>query len=209
MDQLLAKSGSQRSGTSLRKWKSADELKELLIDYAPNKQYVFCRDKELCYFGTSPTLAVLNNEYDQIAAQAWLIPQLTDVADFSNCRNILNTSQIRACADMIATEYYYLKVSELMLFFYKFKNGEYGQFYGSVSPMVIMASLRQFIRERNDIIFQHESKERERREAEHRKGAMTAAEYFGPKAKIIIQYFDTLADVINSFISLTNKKVQQ
>lgn len=153
----------------------------LLVEYAPNKQYKLCKNKELCFFGQHPTLATLNRDYDPIAAQAWLIPQLTDIAEFSNCKNILSAEQIRSCADMIAAEYYYMKVSELMLFFYKFKNGEYGQFYGSVSPMVIMVSLRQFVIDRNHAIFQHESAIRELKREEDEKNAITYEEYLKMK----------------------------
>lgn len=210
MSRMLEQSEKKSSGTSLRKLKSADELRELLVDYAPNKQVALCRDKELCYFGNIPTLAELNRDYDPLAAVAFLIPQLTNVAEFANCKSSFGEGQIRSCAEMIAGEYYYMKMSELMLFFYKFKNGEYGQFYGTVSPMVIMCSLRQFLRERNDAIFKHEAELRERQREESKKGAISAQEYFEPKAKAVIAYFNTLVDIIFSFISLTiNKKVQQ
>lgn len=97
-----------------------------------------------------------------------------------------------------------------MLFCWKFKCVEYGQFYGFVSPMVIMTSIKKFMCERNEAIFQHESKLREKRDIEARKGAISAQEYFGPKAKIIGDYFTSMANMIESLISLTIKtKVQQ
>ena len=170
----------------MRKSSNASALKELMIDYAPNKQIALCKDKELCYFGNSPTLAEINRDYDKLAAIAWLVPQLTNIAEFSNCKISFGEGQIRGCAELIATEYYYLKLSELMLFFYKFKCGEYGQFYGSVSPLVIMSSLRQFQRERNDAIFQHESAVREEQEREARKGAITREEWLKLKKSLTI-----------------------
>lgn len=206
LDTTLVTLEKKHSKVSSPKLKSADELKELLIDYAPNKQYILCRNKELCYFGTAPTLAVLNRDYDPIAAQAFLVPQLTNIAEFSNCKQTLSPEQIRECANIIATEYYYLKVTELMLFCYKFKCGAYGQFYGSVSPMVIMVSLRQFIRERNDAYYQHECKEREREEKESRKRAISAKEFYEGKSKLIIEYFNAIVKTIESIISLTIKK---
>ena len=209
MSKMLEQSEKKSSETSLRRLKSAGELKELLVDYAPNKQVALCRDKELCYFGNIPTLAELNRDYDPLAAVAFLIPQLTNVAEFANCKNSFGEGQIRSCAEMIATEYYYMKMSEMMLFFYKLKNGEYGQFYGTVSPMVIMGSLRQFVRERNDAILRHESKLREKRDEESKKSTMTAQEYFAPRAKRIISYFNAFVSVLTQ-ISLTIKvKVQQ
>ena len=195
------------SQTPSQKLKSVGELKELLTDYAPNKQAILCKDKSLCYFGQSPTLAELNHEYDPLAARAFLIPQLTDIAKFSNCMNVMNAEQINALADMIISEYYYLKMSELMLFCWKFKCVEYGQFYGSVSPMLIMTSIKKFIRERNEAIFLQESKLREKRDIETRKGAISAQEYFGPKARVITDYFASMANTIESLISLTIQSI--
>ncbi len=157
----------------MRKLKSVDELKELLVDYAPHKQIALCKDKELCYFGSVPTLAEINRDYDRMAAVAWLVPQLTNLAEFCNCKHSFSEGQIRECAEIITAEYYYMKMSELMMFFYKFKNGEYGQFYGSVSPMTIMVSLRRFKVERDEIIFQHESTQKELERKEARKNAIT------------------------------------
>lgn len=132
----------------MRKLKSAEELKALLIKYAPNKQLALCHNAEQCYFNDIPTLGAINKEYDKMAAVAWLIPQLTDIAEFSNCKVTFSEGQIRNCAEIIATEYHYLKLSEMMLFFYRFKLGNYGRFYGSVSPMMIMSAIKDFLQER-------------------------------------------------------------
>jgi len=51
---------------------------------------------------------------------------------------------------------YYLKVSELMLFFHRFKAGKYGEFYGVVDPQRIMSGLNMFLRERVEEIAQYE-----------------------------------------------------
>lgn len=48
-----------------------------------------------------------------------------------------------------------------MLFFHRFKSGCYGRFYGSVDPLVITTSLREFIKERNEAIDKHEQEERQ------------------------------------------------
>ena len=72
--------------------------------------------------------------------------------------------------------------------------------------MVIMVSLRQFIRERNDAYYQHECKEREREEKESRKRAISAKEFYEGKSKLIIEYFNAIVKTIESIISLTIKK---
>lgn len=57
-----------------------------------------------------------------------------------------------------------------MLFFYRFKQGKYGRFYGVVDPLVIMTALQEFLRERNEAIFDHEAElNRRKAEADHKK----------------------------------------
>ena len=193
----------------MRKSKSASELKELLIDYAPNKQVYLCKDKDLCYFGMSPTLAEINREYSELAATAFLVPQLTNLAEFANCKTSFGEGQIRSCAEMIASEYYFLKISEIMLFCYKFKSGEYGQFYGSVSPMTIMVALKQFARERNDIISQHESEERQKEREKAKEKLISAREYYKDKVQALTWRVYAISYVIRLLLGFTDKKVQQ
>lgn len=95
----------------------------------------------------------------------WLMAQILDLVAFSNSKGTLSGQPAEFLADAIANEYYYLKASELLLFFYRFKTGAYGKFYGCVDPMMIMQGLQQFIKERNFAISEHE-KELERMERE-------------------------------------------
>ena len=46
-----------------------------------------------------------------------------------------------------------------MLFFFQFKSGKYGRFYGSVDPLVITTSLRDFLKERGNAYFDRQSEE--------------------------------------------------
>ena len=174
-------SAKAHSEISLRKSKSVEELKALLVEYAPNKQIEINHDKERCYFGNIPTLAEINRIYDKQAAVAWLIPQLTNLAEFSNCKTSFSEMQIRECAEMIVSEYSYLKLSELMLFFYRFKCGVYEKFYGSVSPMTIMASLLIFLEERRAEIKRLESERTARAYKESLKQAIPYEEYLKRK----------------------------
>lgn len=70
-----------------------------------------------------------------------------------------------------------------MLFFYRFKSGRYGHFYGSVDPLVITCSLQEFINERGCAIAQNEQEERERRNIEEREGVISYDEYLRRKAE--------------------------
>ena len=127
---------------------TSNEVKELLSDYLPTKQVYLCADKELCYFGKAPTLLDISNKYGRKLPLIWLVGQITDLVAFTNCKNIINETQIRELARMIYAEYHYYKLTEIMLFFYLFKAGEYDDFYGTISPAAIMKSLKEFKKQR-------------------------------------------------------------
>lgn len=67
-----------------------------------------------------------------------------DMYKFAGVKEKPSFQQVMELAVMIRVEYYYFRASELLLFFFKFKSGEYGTFYGVVDPMVIMAALIDF-----------------------------------------------------------------
>lgn len=145
-----------------------------------------CKNKDNCFFGNAPTLAVINKEFDKDAAVAWLITQLTELAVYSNSQKEMNDYLVEECAKVIASEFYYLKTTELMLFFYNFKAGKYGVFYGSVSPLVITTSLQQFLRERNDAYFAHESELNKKHLEEQKKNSISHAEYLRLKEEKLL-----------------------
>ena len=146
---LVEKQSSQSSMmTTSNNVLTSNEVKELLSDYLPTKQVYLCADKELCYFGKAPTLLDIGNKYGRKLPLIWLVGQITDLVTFTNCKNIINETQIRELARMINAEYHYYKLTEIMLFFYLFKAGEYDDFYGTISPAAIMKSLKEFKKQR-------------------------------------------------------------
>lgn len=80
-------------------------------------------------------------------------------------------------AELIVTDYYYLKLTELMMFFHRFKASRYGQFYGNISPMTITNALRAFMRERMDVYCKHEEKEQRKRREESLARSISWEEY--------------------------------
>ncbi len=149
--------------------------------YSPSHQLEICGDSDECFFGHYPTLSELKRDYGKNAPLTWLVPQLTDLAVYCGCKDKLSKEQYKECAFVISAEYYYLKVSELMLFFHRFKTGRYGRFYGSVDPLVITTSLRAFVKERGLSIERHCQELREKEEAEHRKRVISYEEYLQGK----------------------------
>ena len=164
---------------------STDEITDLLKDYLPNKQVIVCDNKDLCYFGNAPTLTELSNRYSRKVTLIWLVAQITDLITFSNCKNIINDQQIKELARMINSKFYYLKLTEIMLFFYKFKSGEYEDFYGTISPIAIIKSLNAFKDERMFVYEEHRNSELEAKRARDMEGCISYSEWQQMKKSII------------------------
>ena len=154
--------------------------------FNPDLQMVICKDSELCFFGDAPVLSELNMAYGEATATIWLIPQLYDLSEYCGCRDKLQGKSLEECVSVIAAEFYYLKVSELMLFFHWFKSGRYGRFYGYVDPLVITTSLREFLKERN-IEIDKRTKEEERLAYEKSKKSAISYEEFCKSMKRAIE----------------------
>ena len=68
----------------------------------------------------------------------------------------------------ILANYGYLKVTELMVFFSKFKAGQFERFFGNFDAMVITNSLATFIELRKNWKFEaYQHQENEKREKRH------------------------------------------
>lgn len=152
-------------------------LEAFLHTFNPDYQQQICADVDVCYFGDFPTLSKLRAGYGTTAAATWLVPQLYNLSEYCGCRDKLQGNPLKECAFVISTEFHYLKVSELMLFFHRFKAGRYGRFYGAVDPLIITESLRAFCKERWLAYDEREQQIREQQEAEHRKTAITHEQY--------------------------------
>ena len=130
---------------------------QFLQKVSPDVQYAFAARPEAAVMGDYPTLSDLNAAYGKTFASEWLVPQLYDLSSFTGAKNFTEKQQ-EQLSRTIAVEYKGLKVTELMLFFHRFKAGHYGRFYGTVDPMVIMGALRDFMKECESIRFEASEK---------------------------------------------------
>lgn len=153
------------------------QREQFLASFNPDVQRAVASDAALCYFGDIPTLSQINEAYGRHTASMWLVPQLYDLSEYCGCRDKLQGNPLEQCADIIASEYHYLKVTELMLFFHRFKAGRYGRFYGAVDPLVITTALREFIRERADAYVRRDAAELQQRCEVYRREAIPYNEY--------------------------------
>ncbi len=132
--------------------------------FNPSKQVAYTRDLAKAFRGTAPSLGLVAKAFGSCARDTWLDIQLTELAAFSGCKDKLTDHQVQGLIDIIAEEYSYLKVTELMYFFRKFKAGEYGKFYGAVDPITITCALKDFCDDRRTILSRLENAEKEKRE---------------------------------------------
>lgn len=112
--------------------------------------------------GKAPTLACVGNAFAYGTALSWIGIQLWDLAEFSGCRSKMTEQQIEELSQLVCSEYGYLKLTELMDFFRRFKSGEFGKFYGAVDPIVISCALREYCDIRDVIIAKLKRQEEER-----------------------------------------------
>lgn len=140
----------------------------------PDTQVYFAAKPEAAIMGDYPTLRDIDSAYGKGFSIEWLIPHISNLALYTGAKN-LNDRQQLELARIISVEYRYLKITEILIFFARFKAGRYGRFYGTVDPMVITCALRDFIKERNNMIDYYEQQKRE--ESAHSEDAMSREEY--------------------------------
>ena len=93
--------------------------------------------------GNYATLEQLDLAFGEGAASSWLLIAIADLNVFSGSKK-MDDAQMKSLASLIAQRYSHLKYSVLQLFFYKFKSGDFGKFYGKMDPMVVTCALKDF-----------------------------------------------------------------
>ena len=147
----------------------------------------FVANPERCITGSAPTLGQLKRYYGENMARTWLELQIIRLSELCGAKGKISNAQTAFCADVILSQYGYLKVTDLLLYFSNLIAGKYGYFYGTIDPQRMMAWTNQYLRERNKIYEQYESRIRaaeQAREEQERKGkTVTYDEYLQMKAE--------------------------
>lgn len=134
-----------------------------------------------------PTLRQVRRQYSPATVEAWLDIQLADLVRFCGVKGNGEFMQIvDMLVAVIADNFAYLKLSELLLFFQWFKSGRFGRFYGVMNALVITDALQHFCAAKSarlaqiarmreqDKLREHEA---ERRRLEQNGELLTAAEW--------------------------------
>ena len=103
-------------------------------------------DERTAIMGDYSTLEMLDIAIGANTAAKWLTVLVNDVNKFAGSKN-MDEKQAESLAYLLAQEYKDMKISMMMLFFYRFKCGYFGKFYGKVDPMVITCALKDFAEE--------------------------------------------------------------
>lgn len=103
-----------------------------------------------------------------------------------NLNKPLTEAQMKLCAEQLLTDYHYLKLSELSFLFKRLINGEYGEFYESLSVAKIMTIFRKYDQERTECIVA--KREREHAEFRYRESQNdTSLDFLKRQAKKLIR----------------------
>lgn len=116
------------------------------------------------YKADCPTLASYDNIYGEGVAAEWVYIQVLALYGSSNCKDIGVADGIKLFAESFAYEVKAYKLSELMLFFARYKAGKYDNSFASFDARRIgHAFFSEFVKERNyeiDAINREEEKSR-------------------------------------------------
>lgn len=136
--------------------------------------------------GSAPTLREVSEAFGEKTATLWIKVQVENLNSFCGVTRKMDPFQMEELSKMIVAEYDYLKVSELLIFFHRFKAGLYCELFGSVDPQRVLIGLRAFLKERatekTDIQIKQDAARRRKEEEESRKGAVPYSEYLKIKA---------------------------
>lgn len=108
----------------------------LLKAYTPDKisHIATLPDRRRIFMGVAPELSLVSRIYGANITESWLVIQLNHVSEFTGAKDKLTSDVTHDLARIIYSMAWYLKMSEIMLFFANFMSGRYGRFYGAVDP---------------------------------------------------------------------------
>lgn len=152
------------------------ELKVFLTRYAPGKLPELGLTAEECVAAESPALVDLNRMFSNSnAGQTFLMCYVNNINEYPGTDKKMDVQQRMECAATLYELLFYLKVTEVMLFFQRFKSGRYGRFFGAVDAMTLGMAAHVFLKERKNLIERAERERAEReREADRRDREMNA-----------------------------------
>lgn len=135
----------------------------LLYLFSPDKQTEYCKNEERCFTGHAPSIARVARTFGDSVAESWLSIQLFELAEFSKVRNGMEPADFIELARTIISGYGDFKLTEFMVFFLRFKQDKYDQFFGTFTPGTVTRSLIKFNSDRKELLRFYEDKKGRRK----------------------------------------------
>lgn len=161
--------------------------KALMMAYTPDmiSRIATITDRRRIFMGNAPELSLVSRLYGTNITESWLVIQINHVTEFTGVKDKLTPDTTLDLARIIISMAWFLKMSEMMLFFAYFMSGRYGKFYGTVDPLTITTALRTFLSDRQAEIAHIEQQEQQRRRLQEQQSrqenAITYEEYLRQK----------------------------
>ena len=147
------------SSNTLTQKQNLNLATKILKDFAPNLCAKFANEAlERCFSAKTYTLTQLRLNCAGLQ-NSWLSAQITYLNSISGATQ-MTEMQMMMLVSNISQTYGYLKITELMVFFFQLAGGKYGKFYGAVDPMQIMVDLNEFMKYRSVMLNKIESERR-------------------------------------------------
>lgn len=157
---------SKEQAAWLTKWKNPSDVER---QFSPNNWGYALSNPVKAYTAECPTLVAYEKLYGEGVSADWIRIQVLTLYGASNCKDIGVADGIKLFAQSFAQEVKTYKLSELMLFFARYKAGKYDNSYASFDAKRIgNAFFTEFIKERNNEL-DRISREKTQQEIEDRR----------------------------------------
>lgn len=141
---------------------------EYLSTFNASNMVRYCRAVDRCFTGSAPMLSDLCEAYGENLCVAWLSGLIYDLNEFVGQRQ-QTPQQSDALAWMLLDEAKQYKLTEVMYFFYRYKIGLQGEFFGGVNSSKVLSDLKKFKEVQGEILCRIYKEDEERRREIERK----------------------------------------
>ena len=108
-------------------------------------QSSFAQDIERAIDGTAPTIRELLHAYKLEQLEVWMMAQIENLNNFAGVKQKMRINQMQELAAILLQKCQHLKATEILLFFFKLKGGDFGGFYGVVDPQKVAEYFNVFM----------------------------------------------------------------
>ena len=159
----------------VKRYGTAEQIMAL---FNPDLQSRYVSEERRCLTGNAPSIARMAKAYGENIAISWLSIQIYDLVKFCSFEDKIDINQVNDVAVILFTDAPFLKLTEWMMFFYRFKRGEYGEFFGRFDGVKVGVALKEFKSWRRSELDRYSNEERrEREKAEEKAHSERVAEF--------------------------------